>query len=162
MHPFGYQIIRYLEGCIFVYYCLKNVWQKFGSKEKSRTFALPFEKRVADKAKSSTERLVVKRWVLKNFQNFFKKVWRLQNNAYLCNPVRKTGPWKRKIWSLFLRFFAKGEWGRRELPDGNDWQTKEAWQRKTQKETRRQQVHWKDWKLYKKQVPRKIQFIEKR
>ena len=32
---------------------LKNVVEKFGSKEKSRTFALPFEKRVAVKAGSS-------------------------------------------------------------------------------------------------------------
>ena len=34
---------------------LKNVAEKFGSKEKSRTFALPFEKRVAVKAGSSLE-----------------------------------------------------------------------------------------------------------
>ena len=34
---------------------LKNVAEKFGSKEKSRTFALPFEKRVADKAESSLQ-----------------------------------------------------------------------------------------------------------
>ena len=32
---------------------LKNVAEKFGSKEKSGTFALPFEKRVAVKARSS-------------------------------------------------------------------------------------------------------------
>ena len=32
---------------------LKIIAEKFGSKEKSRTFALPFEKRVAVKAKSS-------------------------------------------------------------------------------------------------------------
>ena len=69
-------------------------------------------------------------------KNFSKKVWKFKNNAYLCIPVRKTGPRKRIDRSLFLRFFAKGERGRRELPDGNDRQTKEAWQRKTQKETR--------------------------
>ena len=32
---------------------LKIVAEKLASKEKSRTFALPFEKRVVDKAKSS-------------------------------------------------------------------------------------------------------------
>ena len=32
---------------------LKNIAEKFGSKEKSGTFALPFEKRVAVKAGSS-------------------------------------------------------------------------------------------------------------
>ena len=32
---------------------LKFIAEKFGSKEKSRTFALPFEKRVVDEARSS-------------------------------------------------------------------------------------------------------------
>ena len=32
---------------------VKNCKERFGSKEKSRTFALPFEKRVAVEAKSS-------------------------------------------------------------------------------------------------------------
>ena len=35
---------------------LKFVAEKFGSEEKSRTFALPFEKRVADEAESSDEK----------------------------------------------------------------------------------------------------------
>ena len=26
----------------------------------------------------------------KKIEKFLKKVWRLKNNAYLCNPVRKT------------------------------------------------------------------------
>ena len=39
---------------------LKFIAEKFGSKEKSRTFALPFEKRVVDEARSS-----LKDWRLK-------------------------------------------------------------------------------------------------
>ena len=39
-----------------------EVKEKFGSKIKSRTFALPFEKRVAEQAESST-----KDWRDKNF-----------------------------------------------------------------------------------------------
>ena len=48
-------------GQKFLQKSVKNIASGIASKEKSRTFALPFEKRVADKAKSSTERLVVKR-----------------------------------------------------------------------------------------------------
>ena len=29
------------------------------------------------------------------FENSFKKVWKSENNAYLCSPVRKTGSRKR-------------------------------------------------------------------
>ena len=51
---------------------LKFIAEKFGSKEKSRTFALPFEKRVVDKAKSSLKdwRLKEKSWkiLLKNLE----------------------------------------------------------------------------------------------
>ena len=41
-------------------------------------------------------RVLLKDWLQgnkleKDFQNFSKKVWRFKNNAYLCNPVRKTG-----------------------------------------------------------------------
>ena len=39
---------------------LEFIAEKFGSKEKSRTFALPFEKRVVDEARSS-----LKDWRLK-------------------------------------------------------------------------------------------------
>ena len=46
-----------LSGRCFMGYSgekiLQNVAEKFGSKGKSRTFALPFEKRVAVKARSS-------------------------------------------------------------------------------------------------------------
>ena len=43
---------------------LKFVVKKFGGYGKKRTFALPFEKRVADKAKSSTKdwRRKIKNW----------------------------------------------------------------------------------------------------
>ena len=43
---------------------LKFIAEKFGSKEKSRTFALPFEKRVVDEARSSLKdwRLKEKSW----------------------------------------------------------------------------------------------------
>ena len=69
--------------------------KKFGGLEKSRTFALPFEKRVADEAESS-----LKDW-RRNlpekifFEKSFEKVWKFENNAYLCSPVRKTGSRKR-------------------------------------------------------------------
>jgi hypothetical protein len=29
------------------------------------------------------------------FEKSFKKVWKFENNAYLCSPVRKTGSRKR-------------------------------------------------------------------
>jgi hypothetical protein len=64
---------------------------KFGSKQKSRTFALPFEKRVVEKARSSYRRLTLEEKV----EKFCKKIWRLKNKAYLCIPVRKTGPRER-------------------------------------------------------------------
>jgi hypothetical protein len=50
-----------------------------------RTFALPFEKRVADKGREFLPRLTLK----KNLENFCEKVWRLKNKAYLCNPNQK-------------------------------------------------------------------------
>ena len=46
---------------------LKFIAEKFGSEEKSRTFALPFEKRVVEKARSSYKRLTLERKKLKNF-----------------------------------------------------------------------------------------------
>ena len=55
------------------------------------------------------------------FEKSFKKVWKFENNAYLCTPVRETG-----------------------LARGNE------------------KFIEKTVLLYKKQVPRKIQFIEKR
>ena len=30
------------------------------------------------------------------FQKFYEKIWKFKNNAYLCSPVRKTGPRKRQ------------------------------------------------------------------
>ena len=48
---------------------LKFIAEKFGSKEKSRTFALPFEKRVVDEARSS-----LKDWRLKEkVEKFLRK-----------------------------------------------------------------------------------------
>ena len=48
---------------------LQNVAEKFGSSEKSSTFALPFEKRVAEKVKSS-----LKDWRLKiKIEKFLRK-----------------------------------------------------------------------------------------
>ena len=56
-------------GSLFYVFGCKIVFEKFGSKEKSRTFALPFEKRVADEAESSYEdcRMKIK------FQKFSQK-----------------------------------------------------------------------------------------
>ena len=32
-------------------------------------------------------------------EKFWRKIWKLKNNAYLCSPVRKTGPRKR-VWEV--------------------------------------------------------------
>ena len=49
--PYGRDIQR--VGCSRPFFCPSVLRNKFGSDEKSRTFALPFEKRVADEALSS-------------------------------------------------------------------------------------------------------------
>ena len=68
------------------YFCSSVAAERFGSNQKSRTFAIPFEKRAAVKAVSSW-----KDWGMKKkLKNFWKKIWKLKNNAYLCSPVRKT------------------------------------------------------------------------
>ena len=55
------------------------------------TFAIPFEKRVSETPESSLEN-----WSeAQKDKNFRQKVWKFKNNAYLCIPVRKTGPRKR-------------------------------------------------------------------
>ena len=79
---------------VLVFYLVKNAAKsvkkydkRLADKEKSRTFALPFEKRVADEAESS-----LKDWREKiKIEKFCKKIWKFKNNAYLCSPVRKTG-----------------------------------------------------------------------
>jgi hypothetical protein len=44
--PYGRDIQR--VGCSRLFFCPPVLRNKFGSDEKSRTFALPFEKRAAD------------------------------------------------------------------------------------------------------------------
>ena len=51
--PYGRDI--QVVGCSRPFFCPSVLWNKFGSNEKSRTFALPFEKRVADEALSSLQ-----------------------------------------------------------------------------------------------------------
>ena len=65
--------------------------QKFGSYEKSRTFALPLKNGSAETLKVLTETGAK----VKKIEKFSNKIWKLKNNAYLCIPVRKTGPRKR-------------------------------------------------------------------
>ena len=63
--------VNWLDAC-GVCFCKKVVKickEKFGSKEKSRTFALPFEKRVAAEAESSYKDW---RWKIK-IEKFLKK-----------------------------------------------------------------------------------------
>ena len=64
---------------------VKNCCEKVCRLENKVYLCTPFEKRVAVKAGSSTERLTLK----KKIKNFCKKVWRLKNKAYLCNPNEK-------------------------------------------------------------------------
>ena len=49
----------------FLWFCCQ---QRFGSKEKSRTFALPFEKRVSEETMSSDERLAARQEKTKIFK----------------------------------------------------------------------------------------------
>ena len=51
--------------------------------EKSRTFAIPFEKKGYEEF---LKRLKHEREI----EKILKKIWRLKNNAYLCSPVQKT------------------------------------------------------------------------
>ena len=95
----------------------KGSWivsKKFGGLEKSRTFALPLKNGLAVRPVVLTK---TGAWIKtkKNWQ----KIWKLKNNAYLCSPVRITGPLTRVL-----------------------------------------KVHWKDWLLYKKQVPRNTIYRE--
>ena len=66
--------------------------KKFGGYEKSRTFALPLKNGWLMRL-----RVLMKDWRRKKkLKNFFKKIWKFKNNAYLCSPVRKTGSRKRE------------------------------------------------------------------
>ena len=56
---------------------------------------------------------------------------------------------------MFLRFFAEGERGGRESPDGNDRLTKEPDKEKPKKKRGNDKFIEKTVLLYKKQVPRK-------
>ena len=112
---FHYQVLEFLsmqKVRIFA----KNIAQSVAGLEKSLTFALPFEKRVADKAESSWKDCRRN----KNSKIFAKRFGSLKIMRTFAAPVRKTGSRKRNNRSLFLRFFAKGERRRRELPGGND------------------------------------------
>ena len=108
-----------VHGRFFVVLCREN---KFGSDEKSRTFALPFEKRVADEALSSSQdwrmRIRLERFFLKNFH---KSLADSKNMRTFATPFEK-----RVLAREYGKFIEKTVL------------------------------------LYKKQVPRKIQFIEKR
>ena len=59
--------------------------------KKSRTFALPLKNGYAEKVK-----VLEKTGARIKFQKFYEKIWKFKNNAYLCSPVRKTGPRKRQ------------------------------------------------------------------
>ena len=41
-------------------------------------------------------RVLRKTGATKISENFFEKVWKFENNAYLCSPVEKTGSRKRE------------------------------------------------------------------
>ena len=79
---------------------LKFSSEKFGSKGKNATFALPFEKRVSREGQEFLKRLTLK---IKKWKIFEKKIWKLKNKAYLCIPVRKTGPHRGKTTSSLKR-----------------------------------------------------------
>ena len=109
-------------GCPRPYFRCRGVWNKFGSNEKSRTFALPFEKRVADEALSSYQdwRMMI---CLERFfwKKFHKSLAGLKIMRIFAAPFEK-----RVLAREYKKFIEKTDL------------------------------------LYKKQVPRKIQFIEKR
>ena len=50
------------------YFCSSVAAERFGSNQKSRTFAIPFEKRVSEKTMSSYERLAARKENLKIFK----------------------------------------------------------------------------------------------
>ena len=56
------------------------------------TFAIPNERGVPEMVQEFLKKTVAE----KNFKFFFEKVWKFKNKAYLCIPVRKTGPLMRK------------------------------------------------------------------
>ena len=95
--PYGRDI--QVVGCSRPFFCRPVLWNKFGSNEKSRTFALPFEKRVADEALSSSQDWRMRIRLERFFENFSQKSCRFKKYAYLCSPVRKTGSRKR-IWEV--------------------------------------------------------------
>ena len=70
-----------------IYFCSSVAAERFGSNQKSRTFALPFGKRVAERPGV----LGKFGWKVRKIEKFWIKIWRFKNNAYLCIPVRKTG-----------------------------------------------------------------------
>ena len=96
---------------------------------------------------------------LKKFWNFSRKIWKLIKKSYLCTPIWKTGGW----WGWeFLERLAQKWWLKRNFEKS----FKKVWKfennaylcspvRKTGSRKREWEVHWKDWLLYKKQVPRK-------
>ena len=83
----------------------KNIAKKFGDYEKSRTFALPFEKRVADEAESSWKDWRMDLIAEKFSEKSCRKIWRLKNNAYLCSP-----DWKRGLERETEKFIEKTEY----------------------------------------------------
>ena len=69
---------------------LKKVHKKFGEELKSRTFALPLKNGRAARP-VVLEKTDAERFSKKSSE----KIWKFENNAYLCRPVRETGPRER-------------------------------------------------------------------
>ena len=102
--------------------------------------------------------------VSKKLQNFAGKIWKLIKKSYLCTPIWKTGGW----WGWeFLERLAQEWWLKRNFEKS----FKKVWKfennaylcspvRKTGSRKRIWEVHWKDWLLYKKQVPRNTIYRE--
>ena len=68
------------------YFCSSVAAERFGSNQKSRTFAIPFEKRVSEKTISSYERLAARQEKNKNFQ---KKFGSLKIMLTFATPIQK-------------------------------------------------------------------------
>ena len=89
-------------------------WKRFGSNEKSRTFALPFEKRRAVSSSKDCRIGSIRSVSRKKSKIFPETLAGLKKMRTFAAPFEK-------------RVLERGKW----------------------------KVHWKDWLLYKKQVPRK-------
>ena len=68
------------------YFCSSVAAERFGSNQKSRTFAIPFEKRVSEKTMSSYERLAARK---ENLKIFKKKFGSLKIMLTFASPFEK-------------------------------------------------------------------------